>query len=369
MNRTVFQLIKITFVVIVAWCLAGCGGGSDGKTDEKASEETDKKDDGPSGLSPEQAAKVVAKVGDRTITVGEITRQINRLSPYIRRRWSAPEKRKEFLENLINVELLSQEAEKLGIGKDNPEITRTVNQTMIRLMMKNDLEKELIPSKIEDDVLKAEYEKEKSKYQRPPQLRASHILVKTKAEADKLLAEIKAKPKDNRLFRELARKHSIDEVTQKRGGDIGYFSETGGREGEPEVDDAVRKAAWKLTKTGEVAEAPVETGAGFHIVKLTNRRPELNRSFDTVKKMIEGRLLRQARTEALEKFVADLKAKAKVEIFEDNLAKIKLPEPPASPVGPLRPGPPGMQPKIGASKTAKAPKAKKPAKGAKKAAE
>jgi hypothetical protein len=72
----------------------------------------------------------------------------------------------------------------------------------------------------------------------------------------------------------------------------------------------------------------------------------------------------------LEKFVADLKAKAKVEIFEDNLAKLELPEPPPSPLGPHRPGPPGMGPRVGDPKKMKpsAP-AKPPAQGAKKAAE
>jgi hypothetical protein len=56
-------------------------------------------------------------------------------------------------------------------------------------------------------------------------------------------------------------------------------------------------------------------------VKLTNKRPELNRTFDSVKKMIEGRLIREKRKEALDKFIADLKARSKIEIFEDNLAK------------------------------------------------
>jgi peptidyl-prolyl cis-trans isomerase C len=339
------SLPKILFIAVITHLLAGCGGKDEAKPADTAPKEVEKKEsDLPSGLTPEQAAKVVAKVGDRTITVGEITRQINRLSPYIRRRWAAPEKRKEFLENLINVELLSQEAERLGLGKDNPEVTRTVNQVMIRMMMKNELEHELVPSKIEDSVLRQEYDKEKDKYQRPPQVRASQIVVKTKAEADKLLAELKEKPNDNRLFRERARDHSLDEVTKHRGGDIGYFSKTGGREGEPEVDPKIREAVWKLDKTGAMAEAPIQTKAGFHIVKLTNKRPELNRTFDSVKKMIEGRLIREKRKEALDKFIADLKARAKIEIFENNLAKLELPETPPQMMGPDSPGPPGMQP-------------------------
>ena len=118
------------------------------------------------GLTPAQAAKVVAKVGEREITVGEVTEQINRLSPYIRRRWAAPEKRKEFLQKLIRVELLSQEAERQGLAED-PEVQRTVKQVMIRLMVKNDLEKDVLPSSIDEAKLKSEYEKEHEKYHRP----------------------------------------------------------------------------------------------------------------------------------------------------------------------------------------------------------
>lgn len=279
------------------------------------------------GLTPEQAALVVAKVGDQTITVGDITEQINKLSPYIRRRWAAPEKRKEFLDNLIRAELLSQEADRLGLGKNNPEVDRVVDQVMVRLMIKNDLEKELIPTAIDEDTLKAEYEKEKDKYLRPAQIRAAHILLKNKAEADKLLAEIKARPTDSRFFRDAVNAHSLDEASKTQGGDLGYFSESGEKGAdEPKVDPVLAAAAWKLEKVGDVTAAPIQTAAGFEIVKLTNRRAKLERSFESVKRMIENRLLRDKRKEAMDKFVAELKSKAKIEIFEDNLTKLKIPQ-------------------------------------------
>lgn len=310
-----------------------------------------------SGLTPEQAAKVVAKVGDSTITVGDVTEQINRLSPYIRRRWSAPEKRKEFLDNLIRVELLSKEAERLGLGDNSPEVERVVNQVMIRLMIKNDLEKEIIPSEIDEATLKKTYEEEKDKYQRPPQVRASHIMLKTKAEAEKLLADLSNNKKDNRYFREQAKKLSIDKTTKERGGDLGYFSESGDRHNDEEkIDPAVAQAAWKLTTVGDIFESPVETKDGFHVIKLTNKRPKLDRSFESVKRMIESRLLREKRKEALDKFVDDLKTKAKIEIFEDNLAKIEL----------SKGGPMGMPPRPGMRPIMTKPLAKKAAKSDKK---
>jgi len=278
------------------------------------------------GLTPEQAAKPVAKVGDRVITVGDVTDQINRLSPYIRRRWADPEKRKEFLQKLVRVELLSLEAERLGLEQD-PEVQRTVKQVMIRLMVRNDLEKNLLPTSIDEKVLREEYEKELDKYHRPAQVRASQIVVKSRTEAERLIAQIEKKSDDRKFFREQAKKHSIDAETRDRGGDLGYFSKPEDRrDDEPQVPAAVARAAWSLQKVGDLAGEPVETDQGFHVVMLTNKKPEMNRSFDSVKRLIENRLLRDARTEVMDKFVEELRAKSDIRFFDENLAKVRIPE-------------------------------------------
>jgi peptidyl-prolyl cis-trans isomerase C len=117
----------------------------------------------------------------------------------------------------------------------------------------------------------------------------------------------------------------LDKTTKERGGDLGYFSKPEERrEDEPVVPKAVADAAWALKKVGDITEKPIKTEAGFHIIKLTNQKPEMNRSFESVKKLIENRLLRDKRREAMDKFIADLRAKSKIEIYEDNLAKLKV---------------------------------------------
>lgn len=327
MDHDSFESKKMTvFLLFLVIFFVGCGGDSsdqqtDGKTKAAQKEEADKL---PEGLTPEQAAKVVAKVGERTITVGDVTRQINRLSPYIRRRWAAPEKRKEFLEKLIRVELLSQEAERLGLS-DDPEVQRTVKQVMIRLMVKNDLEKELFPSTIDEKLLKEQYEKDNDKYHRPAQVRASHIMVKTRPEAEKLLADLKEHKNDTRYFRQKAREFSVDEKSKDRGGDLGYFSKPAERrEDEPEIAPPVAEAVWKLKNVADLVDGLVQTEQGFHVVKLTNKRPEMNRSFESVKRMIENRLLREKRKEMMESFIDGLRKKAKVEVNKENLAKMKV---------------------------------------------
>lgn len=368
MACTTFKLTTwAVLVALIALVATGCGGDKqdEGKADTSAkAASTD--DELPAGLTAEQAAKVVAKVGQSMITVGDVTRQINRLSPYIRRRWAAPEKRKEFLDKLVRVELLSQEAERLGLG-DDPEIQRTLKQVMIRLFVKDELEKNVLPSSVPEAELKAEYDKEIDKYKRPEQIRASHIIVATKAEAAKLIVELKQDATDARVFRQKAREVSLDAETKDRGGDLGYFSKpTERREDEPVLDAKLAEAAWTLANIGDVFGEPVQTSKGFHVVKLTNKRPEMNRTFDSVKRIIESRLLRDKRKEAMDKYVADLRGKANVQVFEENLDKLKVEVepneaamPPGMMPGMAHPGMPAMAaPPRGAARADKTAMAK-----------
>ena len=321
-------MIKISnclLTLLIALFLVDCRGGQgEEKKGEEKKDEIEKKDETPKGLTPQQAAKVVAKVGDRTITVGEVTEQINRLSPYIRRRWAAPEKRREFLQKLIRVELLSQEAERLGLD-DSPEVQRTVKQVMIRLLIKNDLEKEILPSSIEEKALREEYEKDHDKYHRPAQIRASQIVVAEEKKALEIIADLKANKEDRKYFRAKAASLSIDEDSKARGGDMGYFSKPEeSRDDEPKIPKEVAEAAWKIKKIGDLAPKPIKTQAGYHVVKLVNRKPEMSRSFESVKRLLENRVLREIRREGMQKFVDKLKSEAKIEIFENNLAKIEI---------------------------------------------
>ncbi|MBN2525108.1 MAG: peptidylprolyl isomerase [Deltaproteobacteria bacterium] len=300
------------------------------------------KDDNPkpkeeltNGLTAAQAAKVVAKVGEETITVGDVTEQINRLSPYIKRRWATPEKRKEFLQKLIQIELLSQEAIRNGLD-ESPEVQRAVKQVMVRLMVKNDLQDELFPASVDESRLKKEYEKEWLKYHSPEQRRVSQIVLATENEAREIIADIQKSSDPRARFRELARTISIDEAGRNRAGDVGYVTnpkdiaaskENGpGRafEQAPGVSEAVATATWTLTRPNQLYAEPVKTALGYHVLMLSTVKPALNRSYNSVKRLIENRVLREIKREKMDEFVATLRKKANVKIYQENLDKLKL---------------------------------------------
>jgi peptidyl-prolyl cis-trans isomerase C len=332
MRLRIRKLLVLILVLGGAVGVCACGKRASEKTEEETST---RRDDLINGLTPAQAAKVVAKVGEQTITVGDVTEQINRLSPYIKRRWATPEKRKEFLQKLIQIELLSQEAIRNGLDK-SPEVQRAVKQVMVRLMVKNDLENELFPTSVDEDRLKAEYEKEWLKYHNPAQHRMVQIVVETEEEANRLLEELKASPAPRERFRELARTVSIDEDSKSRAGDIGYVSNpddiAASQKNEPAhrfsqtpgVSEAIARAAWTLKKTNDLYPEPVHTAQGFHLLMLSTVKPALNRSFNSVKRLIENRVLREMRRVKMDEFVAELREKADVKIYRENLDKVNL---------------------------------------------
>jgi parvulin-like peptidyl-prolyl isomerase len=145
-----------------------------------------------------------------------------------------------------------------------------------------------------------------------------------------VLKELKAKPADMELFRKLAQQYNIDPATKESYGDLHFFSATKDDAEGPEAPrpDAVRKAAFGLEKVGDLYPEVVQSDAGFHVVKLTGKRDAMNRTLDDARRLIQNRLWRQKREEAIEKFVADLRTKANVKENLDLLAQVKV-QPPA----------------------------------------
>lgn len=132
-----------------------------------------------------------------------------------------------------------------------------------------------------DAELRALYELRAAQFGAPEQRRASHILVKTKDEAEKLLAEVRNAPA---RFAELARQHSQDAGSAEKGGDLGLF-------GRADVVKPFAETVFGM-KEGEIG-GPIETDFGHHIVRLTAVQPGKTRSFDEVKPELVAELAKQ----------------------------------------------------------------------------
>jgi peptidyl-prolyl cis-trans isomerase C len=295
-----------------------------GDDDENGSSTSTPPEERRHGLTKAQADEVLAKVGSTTITVGEFADQLADQSPYLRRRYNSPERRREFLDNLVRFELLALEAERQNID-DLPEVQRTRKQMMIQQMMRELFDDQIQLSDVTDQEVREYYERHREEFQKPEQVRASQILVKNRAQAQRLLTSLRAREDDIALFRQMAEQYNEDATTRDRFGDLRFFSRPSERPSD-EVQvapDPVVEAAFAIERIGGVAPELVESEQGFHIVKLTGRRAAFSRTFEEARRPIQNRLWRERRERAVEEFVAELRANTEIEEHPENLAEIR----------------------------------------------
>src|SRR6188474_981978 len=145
---------------------------------------------GPSApaQSAEELRAPLAKIDDVTITLGELQERINRQSPYIRARYTSLEQKKEFLDSLIRFEVLAKEAARRGLDKD-PEVVRTMKQVMIQRLMRDEFDAKITAESISDADMRAYYDANLADYVKPEEVRASAIVVKNRAQAERVANE------------------------------------------------------------------------------------------------------------------------------------------------------------------------------------
>ena len=157
------------------------------------------------------------------------------------------------------------------------------------------------------------YDKNRDSFRQPEQVRASHILIKSdpkwdagkKAEARKKIDDIMAKLRQGQDFASLARTYS-DDPTGPKGGDLGYV-----RPGQ--VLKAIEDALFSL-KPNEVSEV-IETPLGYHVVKVTERKPETTVPFEDLKDRLRTLLKQEKGRQEANVYVGKIREKARVEIF------------------------------------------------------
>ena len=144
---------------------------------------------------------------------------------------------------------------------------------------------------VNDSDIKKYYTENKSEFETPEQVRASHILIKTdpnitdpnqaKAKALAKAQELLKQIKGGGDFAELAKKNSAC-PSASRGGDLDYF-------GKGQMVEPFEKAAFAL-KPGQVSDV-VETKFGYHIIKVTDHKDPNTVPFDKAKDDIKKMLV------------------------------------------------------------------------------
>ena len=163
-----------------------------------------------------------------------------------------------------------------------------------------------VPDPTEDEVA-AFFEAHKAEFVEPPQVLCQHILVKgTSSEAFEKIRAIRERIVAGGDFAEEAKKNS-DCPSGAEGGSLGWF---GRGMMVPEFD----KAAFEMKK-GEVSDI-VTTQFGYHIIYKADEKGGEAKTLVDVHDQVKDLLRHEARGRAIDNFVAELKANAKIEYRE-----------------------------------------------------
>jgi peptidyl-prolyl cis-trans isomerase C len=271
-------------------------------------------DQAPAGQVPgagaDQSAKpidpkaVVAKVNGK-----EITRQDVINSAPEQYRANVDQIMPQLTERMIGLTLLSQEGQNQKL-QDDPEVKTLVDRFQSEIVGQVFLTR-FVKAKLTDDMIKAKYDQDLKDHPPQDEVKVAHILVKTEKEATDIVAELK-KGGD---FAKIAKDKSVDKGSAVNGGDLGmYFTQNGGEVVQPFAD-----AAFTLAKTGDYTQKPVQSQFGWHVIKLEDRRKQTPPTFDEEKDQIRQQLA----GELIEQEVKDLRAKAKVELFNPDGTPVK----------------------------------------------
>jgi len=206
--------------------------------------------------------------------------------------------RKQVLQQLVAKELVYGDAKKTGVLKSK-DFKREYKKLLeiakkniaIQVWQKKQLDLVKVTQKEERDY----YKKNKEEFNQKESVHARHILVKTEAEAKKIIAQLKPLKGValKNKFIELAKSKSTGPSGSK-GGDLGFFVSG-------QMVPAFNKEVFSM-KVGTVTDKPVKTKFGYHVIYLQEKKPATTRAFKEVQPVIEQRL-------KLEKFKTAVKAK------------------------------------------------------------
>lgn len=246
----------------------------------------------------------------------------------------------DILDGLIEQELLYQESRKLGIQiagtavddqladikKRYPDEAAFAQALQSMQLSENEVKRqierglairEVIEQKvaggmtIEETESRAFYDAHPEIFLQPPQVKASHILIKVdptagaeeKAAARKKLEDIRRQAAGGADFAELAKQYS-EGPSGERGGDLGYFQRG-------QMVKSFEDAAFTLD--ANQVSGIVETQFGYHLIKVTDKKPEKTLTYEEVKDRLAEKLKQEKVEKEARLYIDNLKKNAKIE--------------------------------------------------------
>jgi peptidyl-prolyl cis-trans isomerase C len=210
------------------------------------------------------------------------------------------------LESIYVIKAFAAEAEQ-NSSIDQAEIESLVASYRARLLMRRQLDFEVAAELDGIDwnaLAREDYAANKVNYGTPEKVRAAHILISSSSGSEKevetTVNTVLERLAEGEDFGTLAVEYSDDPGSAAKRGDLGFF--TRGEMVKPFAD-----TAFALVEPGEIS-VPVKTKFGWHIIRLTERRPSRQRGFEKVKPRIISQLKKDLKGSIRADRIADVKS-------------------------------------------------------------
>lgn len=268
--------IRLIFIPLLAAALLGCQ-----PADQTA---------GTAGKSTGPVAMVNGKPVSREVFDLYLTRRSGNGSVEL-----TPMQRRELLNQVINVNLLAEDALSAALHQ-RPESRAQLEIQRAQLLANMAIEHYLETHPVTEDALRAEYQRRIEGLD-GKEYKARHILLESREEAEAVIAQLE----QGADFAELASR-SIEPGAAERGGDLGWF------QAQEMVEPFAR--AVKAMEPDQYSREPVQTRFGWHVISLEETREVPPPAFEDLRPRLESMLQQQA----IEDYVQALRGRAEVDI-------------------------------------------------------
>ena len=226
---------------------------------------------------------------------------------------NSPELQMNLLNELANVILVAQDAEKKGIDK-RPEIAASLELMRANLLAQTAIQEFAANNSPSEEEIKTFYAAEYAQ-KTGVEYKARHILVKEEDEAKSLIEQLDG----GADFAELAKTHSTG-PTGKNGGDLGWF----------DADQMVKpfSEAVAALEKGSYSKQPVQTQFGWHVILLEDTKESEPPSLDGVR----GQIITSLQKRALTDYMQGMRTDSSI-VFNQDLEAGEQSTPPAAETG------------------------------------
>lgn len=242
--------------------------------------------------------------------------------------------REILLEDLIEKKLLDQEAQRLGIQVSEEELRSHYAQFTLqaaalghtaadrpwiealrqRIVQRKLIEHVLLPRiVIAEETLLEHYRQHRQEFHRPEEIHARHIVVRTRADYDRLRKRIAKRES----FADLAETYSIVSAPYP-GGSLGYVSRG-------MLPAALEKALFALQRKGSVTRKPLQSVSGYHLFQLVHRRKAGIPPYAEVKPQIRRQLAESQQPVEYRRWMQGLRDRARIQIYTERLKGLRIP--------------------------------------------